>query len=169
MAYSARLMALFESGAAVLKSTIYSEYYSDQIQRELSSSPACHLMRAKPSYTAWFHFIPISAMYSEIYNVYSYFLGSPAAEKKPETVTDSAGKAIAPKVKHDTSVHYEPHPHISASNNEGAHEADLQAIGTRGQEWQMQFGKTKNMEVYVYRLALEWGRLWQKDGPVGTF
>lgn len=34
MAYSARLMALFESGAAVLKSTIYTEYFSDQIQRE---------------------------------------------------------------------------------------------------------------------------------------
>ena len=33
MAYSARFMALLESGAAVLKSTIYSEYYSDQIQR----------------------------------------------------------------------------------------------------------------------------------------
>ena len=34
MAYSARFLALLESGAAVLKSTIYSEFYSDQIQRK---------------------------------------------------------------------------------------------------------------------------------------
>ena len=38
MAYSARFMALFESKAAVIKSTIYSEYWSDQIQREWQCS-----------------------------------------------------------------------------------------------------------------------------------
>lgn len=106
-------------------------------------------------------------MYSEIYNVYSYFLGSPATEAAPQSLVDSSGKPINPKGKQKTI--YEPHPHISAPNNEGAHETELQAIGERGQDWQMQFGKTRDMEVYVYRLALEWGRLWQKDGPVGTF
>lgn len=107
-------------------------------------------------------------MYSEIYNVYSYFLGSPAVEAPQESLVDSSGKPVLPKGKQQKTV-YEPHPHISAPINEGAHEQELQAIGERGQDWQMQFGKTRDMEVYVYRLALEWGRLWQKDGPVGTF
>lgn len=127
---------------------------------EHTTDALCHL-------PAWYHFIPISAMYSELYNVYSYFLGSPAIEATPETPTDSNGKVIPIKQKQE--VRYEPHPHIAAPDNEGAHEAELQAMGERGQDWQMNFGKTRDMEVYVYRLALEWGRLWQKDGPVGTF
>lgn len=107
-------------------------------------------------------------MYSEIYNVYSYFLGSPAVEALHENPVDSSGKAAMTKSTQQKTT-YEPHPHISAPENQGAHEGELQAIGQRGQDWQMQFGKTRDMEVYVYRLALEWGRLWQKDGPVGTF
>jgi hypothetical protein len=109
-------------------------------------------------------------MYSEIYNVYSYFLGYPAIESPPEPLDPSAHSKIKSNTK-DTQrkEHYEAHPHVNAPDNHGAHEAELQAIGERGQSWQMQYGKTRDMEVYVYRLALEWGRIWQRDGPVGTF
>ena len=66
-------------------------------------------------------------------------------------------------------AYLETYPSFAAPANEGAHEADLQAIGERGQDWQTKFGKTSDMEIYCYRLALEWGRLWQRGEHVGTF
>lgn len=178
MAYSARLMALFESGSAVLKSTIYTEYFSDQIQRkaqEILKINQRTLLTNSFLLAAWYHFIPVSHMYSEIYNIYSYFLGSAATESIPE-VTEDKGKSkskgpsvVASTKKGPSPATFEAQEHLKAPDNQGAHESDLEAIGTRGQAWQMDFGKTKDMEVYCYRLALEWGRLWQRDGFNGTF
>lgn len=107
---------------------------------------------------AWYHFIPVSLMYNEIYNIYSFFLGQPAQEQPS---------------KPGQNQHYEPAferlEHLPAPDDMGANEAQLQAIGEQGQDWQLKFGKVSDMEIYCYRLALEWGRLWQRDGFTGTF
>lgn len=168
-------MALLESGAAVLKSTIYSEYYSDQIQRR--STCACKVVREEDLIqssvsSAWYHFIPVSMMYTEIYNIYSYFLGQPGRPKPiiedpSEAPKKRKQKRSAPLAPAD--IEYEQHASISAPLNQGANEDELEQIGIRGQDWQTKFGKTKDMEIYCYRLAIEWGRLWQRDGFTGTF
>lgn len=180
MAYSARWLALLESGAAVLKSTIYSEFYSDQIQ-------------------PWYHFIPISSAYSEIYNVYSYFLGKPPSPPTPaeearwkrkqdrerkrrekrrkaaaQMAKDGSDYGIAVADEEEAQAEPEMPPFVkqdtlAAPDNQGAHEDALRSIGERGQNWQLQFGKNKDMEIYCYRLALEWGRMWQADGFNETF
>ncbi|KAG8827963.1 capsule-associated protein CAP1 [Serendipita sp. 399] len=59
MGYSARLFAFLASDSAVLKATVYREFFSDWIQ-------------------PWLHFIPLSQTYNEIYNIHAYFSGPSA-------------------------------------------------------------------------------------------
>lgn len=110
---------------------------------------------------AWYHFIPVSLMYSEIYNIYSFFLGQPA-QQKPAATSKAGDKAREEPA-------FESIDQLPAPAEMGANEAELQAIGERGQDWQLKFGKVSDMEIYCYRLALEWGRLWQRDGFDSTF
>lgn len=56
MGYSGRFMAFLASDSAVLKSTVYKEFYSDWIQ-------------------PWLHFIPLTTSFREIYNIHAYFSG----------------------------------------------------------------------------------------------
>ncbi|GJJ14707.1 hypothetical protein Clacol_008974 [Clathrus columnatus] len=57
MGYSARAMAFLESESALVKATVYREFYSDWIQ-------------------PWLHYIPLSQSYQEIYNIHAYFSGA---------------------------------------------------------------------------------------------
>ncbi|KAF9237133.1 hypothetical protein BU15DRAFT_76241 [Melanogaster broomeanus] len=57
MSYSARFMAFLSSDSAVIKSTVYKEFFSDWLQ-------------------PWLHYIPLSSSYSEIYNLHAYFSGA---------------------------------------------------------------------------------------------
>ncbi|KAJ7623624.1 hypothetical protein FB45DRAFT_980453 [Roridomyces roridus] len=91
----------------------------------------------------WVHYIPLSASYAEIYNIISYFSGpSPAALRYANL------SAIAA-------------PYIPA----GPEEADrqLRRIARAGKQWKRTMGRTIDMEVYVYRLVLEYARLWADD------
>ncbi|KAH7908545.1 glycosyltransferase family 90 protein [Hygrophoropsis aurantiaca] len=56
MSYSGRFMAFMASDSAVLKATVYEEYFSDWLQ-------------------PWLHYIPLSSSYTEIYNIHAYFSG----------------------------------------------------------------------------------------------
>jgi len=70
MGYSARFFAFLASESAVIKATVYREFYSDWIQ-------------------PWLHFIPLSTTYSELYNIYAYFSGaSPSMEGAIPTATN---------------------------------------------------------------------------------
>lgn len=130
---------------------------------------------ADPNYRdpAWHHFIPVSTLYSEIYNIYSYFLGSPpssapatkaparqSTKKKHKKPFAQAGHTLSDhRLGGDTQADdeedvTEPHRDFAAPANEGAHEYELRDIGARGQEWMNKFGQTKDMEIYCYRLAL---------------
>ena len=102
-------------------------------------------------------------MYSEIYNIYSFFLGQSPTEKP--SLPFKSDKKDDP----DSFPSFERLNSLPAPEDMGANEAELQSIGERGQDWQTKFGKVSDMEIYCYRLALEWGRLWQRDGFDGTF
>ncbi|KZT65002.1 glycosyltransferase family 90 protein [Daedalea quercina L-15889] len=58
MGYSGRFFAFLESDSAVIKSTVYREFFSDWIQ-------------------PWLHYIPLSQSYQEIYNIHAFFSGAP--------------------------------------------------------------------------------------------
>ncbi|OBZ76168.1 Beta-1,2-xylosyltransferase 1 [Grifola frondosa] len=57
MGYSGRFFSFMESDSAVMKATVYREFFSDWIQ-------------------PWLHYIPLSQSYSEIYNIHAFFSGA---------------------------------------------------------------------------------------------
>ncbi|KAI0074327.1 capsular associated protein [Panus rudis PR-1116 ss-1] len=57
MGYSGRFFSFLESDSAVMKATVYREFFEGWIQ-------------------PWLHFIPLSSSYQEIYNIHSFFSGA---------------------------------------------------------------------------------------------
>ncbi|KAF7375354.1 CAP10 domain-containing protein [Mycena sanguinolenta] len=60
MGYSGRFMAFLASDSVPVKATVYDEFFSGWIE-------------------PWVHYIPLSATYSEIYNIVAHFSGPPPA------------------------------------------------------------------------------------------
>lgn len=124
MAYSGRFMAFLESDSAVIKSTVYQEYFSDWIQ-------------------PWLHYIPLSSSYKEIYNIHAFFSGAPlsALEAANSTTLDL--------------------PASKRRSIEG--DRRLRRIARAGKQWKKTIGRTVDMEAYIYRMCLEYARLWADD------
>ncbi|KAK0184518.1 capsular associated protein [Armillaria mellea] len=91
----------------------------------------------------WVHYIPLSTTYKEIYNIHAYFSG-------PSPATVEAAESLGVIQPHDE--------HISQ-------EADrqLRRIARAGKQWKKTMGRTIDMDVYVYRLCLEYARLLAED------
>ncbi|KAF9237132.1 glycosyltransferase family 90 protein [Melanogaster broomeanus] len=130
MSYSARFMAFMSSDSAVIKSTVYQEFFSDWLQ-------------------PWLHYIPLSSSYSEIYNIHAYFSGA------SDSTIDIAN-ATSP-----TTSDWR------ARKKEG--DEQLRRIARAGKQWRNTIGRTVDMEAYVYRLCLEYARLWADDRDTMNF
>jgi hypothetical protein len=127
MGYSARLFALvslysiqeanhsqLKSESAVLKSTVYSEFMSEWIQ-------------------PWLHYIPVSQMYNEIYNIYSYFSGPSNSMLNAANTTRDQFQSSG----------------LRTRKLDG--DAELRKIAKAGREWMFSIGRKIDMEIYVYR------------------
>ncbi|KAG6336178.1 hypothetical protein ID866_2916 [Astraeus odoratus] len=128
MGYSGRFMALMASDSAVIKSTVYREFFSDWIE-------------------PWLHFIPLSSSYSEIYNIHAYFSGPSDATLEAANMTN-ASEVAAIRAKAD---------------------AQLKKIARAGKQWKKSMARIVDMEAYVYRLVLEYARLWAEDRDAWNF
>lgn len=133
MGYSARFFAFLASDSAVIKNTIYKEYYSEWIQ-------------------PWLHFIPLSQGYNEIYNLHAYFSG-PAA-----FMTEAVGNRTDLE-----GVPRKKKPRVLDGDKQ------LHRIARAGRQWKATVGRKVDMEAYVYRLCLEWARLWSDDRVAMSF
>ncbi|KAH7929024.1 glycosyltransferase family 90 protein [Leucogyrophana mollusca] len=129
MSYSGRFMAFMASDSAVVKATVYEEYFSDWLQ-------------------PWLHYIPLSSSYAEIYNIHAYFSG--ASKSTLESANSTAS--------HDTQ---------KSRSVEG--DKQLRRIARAGKQWKKTVGRTVDMEAYVYRLCLEYARLWADDRESMSF
>ncbi|KAF8905928.1 hypothetical protein CPB84DRAFT_1813928 [Gymnopilus junonius] len=91
------------------------------------------------------HFIPLSSSYSEMYNIYAYFSGP----TQSTLIAANSSLAVLP----------------ADSELRRAVEGDkrLRRIARAGKRWKGTVGRTLDMEAYVYRLCLEWARLWADD------
>ncbi|ORX40009.1 hypothetical protein BD324DRAFT_615928 [Kockovaella imperatae] len=105
--WSARFRSLLLSPGATMKTTVYHEIVSDWL-------------------VPWYHFIPVSYDYSDMFTIIAYFFG----------IQESGQKH---------------------------HQDELKAIADRSREWAEKQLKWEHMEVYLYRLFLEWGRLTSVD------
>ncbi|GHJ90402.1 hypothetical protein NliqN6_6804 [Naganishia liquefaciens] len=134
MGYSARLFSLLASESAVMKTTVYTEFFSDWIE-------------------PWLHYIPVSLDYQEIYNIWSFFSGPTVAMQHAANITRNlfGGKRAA--------------AHAQAFDGD----AELRKIAKAGRHWKFTHGRKVDMEVYVYRLCLEWGRLNADDREAMSF
>jgi hypothetical protein len=170
MGYSARLFALvrvlqfcsrnmliiqLKSESAVLKSTVYTEFCSEWLQPWVSQD-ALHLQ---------LHYIPVSQLYSEIYNIHAYFSGPSKAMTKALNGTTNGYQAST----------------MSTRRLDG--DAELRKVASAGREWMFKHGRKIDMEselfpleqelelmtVYVYRLAIEWARLNSDDREAMTY
>ncbi|KAF8546751.1 glycosyltransferase family 90 protein [Imleria badia] len=97
----------------------------------------------------WLHYIPLSSSYSEIYDIHAYFSGPSASTMDVANVT-VRGTADWEAVKEER-------------------DAQLRQIARAGKQWKQTLGRTVDMEVYVYRLCLEYGRLWADDRDAMSF
>ena len=54
-------------------------------------------------------------------------------------------------------------PRIGAGSPVDAHVAELQRVAEAGRAWRTTYGRPEDADAYVYRLALEWSRLWSRE------
>ncbi|KIM53983.1 glycosyltransferase family 90 protein [Scleroderma citrinum Foug A] len=130
MGYSGRFMAFMASDSAVIKSTVYKEYFSDWVQ-------------------PWLHYIPLSSSYSEIYNIHAYFSGPTYSTLQAANMTGTLAADIST---------------IRANGDR-----QLRQIARAGKQWKRTMGRTVDMEAYVYRLCLEYARLWADNRDTWSF
>ncbi|KAJ3981409.1 hypothetical protein F5890DRAFT_1575133 [Lentinula detonsa] len=117
MSYSGRFMAFLASDSVPIKSTVYEEFFGEWIE-------------------PWLHYIPLSAGYEEIYNIYSYFSGI-SSEVVEQAISNQQETLALPE---PSSIYLAPL-----------------------MQWKRTIGRKLDMEAYVYRLALEWARLCSDD------
>lgn len=103
-----------KSESAVMKTTVYTEYMSEWIQ-------------------PWLHYIPVSQMYNEIYNIYAYFSGPSPAMKASANATRDQFRSTG----------------LSTRKLDG--DAELQKIAKAGREWMFTVGRKADMETYLFR------------------
>ncbi|KAI0062544.1 hypothetical protein BV25DRAFT_1870300 [Artomyces pyxidatus] len=130
MSYSGKFFAFLASDSAVIKSSIYQEFFSDWIQ-------------------PWLHYIPLSPSYGEIYNIHAFFSGP----------TESALAAA-----NSTALLSSEARHRSLDGDRR-----LRRIARAGKQWKRTMGRQVDIEAYVYRLCLEYARLWADDRDSRTF
>lgn len=73
--WSARFKRLMSSRSAVLKATIFPEWYADRVQE-------------------WVHYIPLRADMEDLYDVTQFFLGGSADDEQGRQQRDAMGKEI---------------------------------------------------------------------------
>jgi len=127
MGYSARSMSLLISESAMIKSTVYREFFTDWIQ-------------------PWLHFIPLSQSYKEIYNIHAFFSGASPAMLKAAGINSTALST-----------------HSSKRTPEAEGPRLLRKIAEDSRDWKRAIARKVDMEAYVYRLCLEYARLWSDD------
>lgn len=92
-----------------MKSTVYTEFCSEWLQ-------------------PWLHYIPISQLYQEIYNVHAYFSGPSKAMLAASNATRGTYQAAGLTTKHLNG------------------DAELRKIAKAGREWMFSVGRKIDME-----------------------
>lgn len=88
---------------------------------------------------AWQHFVPVDNRYDDLYSLLTYFIGygEPHARRAGPEADDHVNTAV-----------YMP-----------SHDGEAKEIARQGREWAEKVLRTEDMEVYMFRLLLEYGRI----------
>ncbi|KAL8701065.1 MAG: hypothetical protein Q9201_005107 [Fulgogasparrea decipioides] len=83
---------------------------------------------------AWRHFVPMDNRYDDVYTILTYFLGVGAPPE--ERAAGSSGEAYVKR-----------------------HDAEGKRIANQGREWAKKVLRREDIEIYMFRLLLEYGRI----------
>lgn len=127
MSYSGKFYAFLGSDSAIIKSSVYQEFFSDWIQ------PWCvpffwfvlHLLYTMDAVSR-LHYIPLSTSYAEIYNIHAFFSG---------------GTSDALAVVNSTAQHLPQKQRIPLDGDKR-----LRRIARAGKHWKNTIGRRVDME-----------------------
>ena len=86
---------------------------------------------------AWRHFVPVDNRYDDLYSLLTYFIGYGTPGIQRTAGDDYANGDV-----------YIP-----------SHESEGKSIARQGSEWAKKVLRREDMEVYMFRLLLEYGRI----------
>jgi hypothetical protein len=137
---SPKFPAMMESKSAVMKASIQKEFWQDWI-------------------VPWYHLIPLSSSYAELYNVQAFFSGFPEPFRNRRSTSASAPKAQDPKdASNSTSI-------ITSSLEDN--ESDANAITLQSGAILLKPVNPAHGEIFSGDLALkdiaEQGAQWRKE------
>ena len=123
------LTSQLKSESAVLKTTVYTEFWSEWLQ-------------------PWLHYIPVSQMYNELYNIFAYFSGPTESMLLASNATRGTYQSAG----------------LTTRRLDG--DAELRKIASAGRDWMFSVGRKIDMESEWPPLST--GRL-AKISPKSTF
>jgi hypothetical protein len=127
MSYSGKFFAFLGSDSAIIKSSVYQEFFSDWIQPWCVPFPSllCHLLYTMNAVSR-LHYIPLSTSYAEIYNIHAFFSG---------------GTSDALAVVNSTAQHLPRRQRIPLDGDKR-----LRRIARAGKHWKNTIGRRVDME-----------------------
>jgi Glycosyl transferase family 90 len=90
---------------------------------------------------AWRHFVPVDNRYDDIYSLLTYFIGYGKPDASPATANEENPDAV------NRGVYIAPH------------DFEAQKIAHLSREWANKVLRREDIEVYMFRLLLEYGRI----------
>jgi hypothetical protein len=132
--FSGRWHAFLQSRSLGFKATIFREWHDSRL-------------------FAWRHFVPVDNRYEELYSLLTYFIGvgkesgvkSAAAGMLDDF--ESADKGTASSSDLNTGIFVPPH------------QTTAQQLANQGREWANKVLRREDIEVYMFRLLLEYARI----------
>ncbi|KAF7292611.1 CAP10 domain-containing protein [Mycena indigotica] len=157
MGYSGRFMAFLASDSVPLKNTIYDEFFSGWIEPWLGSLyPPPDVLFGAPSV------LDAAGLAKTPY------YGAPPSgdweDEEDEEIEPGDKQRRQYEVQRQMSV---VDPGRSVATGEGDRRA--RRIARAGKQWKATMGRKIDMEVYVYRLAIEYARLWADDRDLMSY
>ncbi|KAI7185371.1 glycosyltransferase family 90 protein [Hortaea werneckii] len=139
--FSGRFLPFLHSKSLPFKAGVFREWWDDRV-------------------TAWLHFVPVDVRGQGLWGTLGYFAGirgSSSSSSSSDGEKEAAGEREMEgekKGKKGLWIHVPPH------------EVEGEEIAERGRRWAGQVLRKEDMEIYFFRLLLEWGRL-TDDGRDG--
>ena len=93
---------------------------------------------------AWRHFVPVDNRYDDIYSLLTYFIG--VGKKSGAAMLDDFENA-------DVNMNLNPGIFVPS------HQVEAQKLANQGREWANKVLRRDDIEVYMFRLLLEYGRI----------
>ena len=128
--FSGRYRAFLQSTSLPIKATIYEEWHDSRL-------------------VPWLHFVPMDNSFVDFYGIMEYFLGVKGGS------FDDGGLLSHGKIGHRM---FKKRASKEGDNADG-HDRDAERIAIAGMDWANRVLRREDMQIYVYRLLLEFARV----------